>query len=126
MGLLGPKEGVQGGAQGSPPNGLYKQRGAPKTPILATIHAREQYREQYLSIRSATLLSVRVDFAEVLRLLHKDEPFVRWFAQLHCQLPSSGNPVIYNCSNPGLCGRKFLFLVPHILTAVSRASTVSL
>ena len=27
---------------------------------------------------------------------------------------SSGNPVIYNCSNAGLCGRKFLFLLPHI------------
>ena len=26
----------------------------------------------------------------------------------------SGNPVIYNCSNPGLCGRKFLFLLSHI------------
>jgi hypothetical protein len=24
--------------------------------------------------------------------------------------------VIYNCSNPGLCGRKFLFLLPHIPT----------
>ena len=35
MGLLGPKEGSQGG----PPKGLYKQRrGAPKTLILATIH----------------------------------------------------------------------------------------
>ena len=33
MGLLGPKEGAQGGAQGSPPKGLYKQRrGAPKNP----------------------------------------------------------------------------------------------
>ena len=41
-----------------------------------------------LAIWSAMLLSVRVDFVEVLRLLHKDEPFVRWFAQLHCQLPS--------------------------------------
>ena len=47
MGLLGPKEGTQGGAQGSPPNGLYKQRkGAPKTLILATFHVCEQYREQ--------------------------------------------------------------------------------
>ena len=36
MGLLGPKEGAQGGAQGSPPKGLYKQReGAPR---LFTIH----------------------------------------------------------------------------------------
>ena len=39
---------------------------------------------------------------------------------------SSGNPVIYNCSNPDLCGRKFLFLLPHITTAVSRASAVLL
>ena len=31
---------------------------------------------------------------------------------------SSGNPVIYNCSNPGLCGRIFLFLLPHIPTLV--------
>ena len=29
-------------------------------------------------------------------------------------------PVIYNCSNPGLCGRKFLFLLPHIPTVVSK------
>ena len=42
-----------------------------------------------LAIRSAKLLPVRVDFVEVLRLLHKDEPFVRWFTQLHCQLPST-------------------------------------
>ena len=43
MGLFGPK----GGAQGSPPKGLYKQReGAPKNPKLATIHVDEQYREQ--------------------------------------------------------------------------------
>ena len=26
--------------------------------------------------------------------------------------------MIYNCSNPGLCGRKFLFLLPHIPTVV--------
>ena len=32
MGLLGPKGGAQGGAQGSPPKGLYKQRGALKNP----------------------------------------------------------------------------------------------
>ena len=42
MSFLGPKEGAQGGGQGSPPKGLYKQRkGAPKTLIIATIHARE-------------------------------------------------------------------------------------
>ena len=33
-----------------------------------------------------------------------------------CQHASSGNPVIYKCSNPGLCVRKFLFLLPHIPT----------
>ena len=40
-----------------------------------------------LAIRSAMLHPVHVDFVEVLRLLHKDEPFVRWFTQLHCRLP---------------------------------------
>ena len=39
MGLLGPKEGAQGGAQGSPPKGLYKQRGRLKTLTLATVPA---------------------------------------------------------------------------------------
>ena len=28
---------------------------------------------------------------------------------------SSGNPVIYNCSNPGLCGRNFCFCYPIFL-----------
>ena len=42
-----------------------------------------------LAIRSAMLLPVRVDFVEVLRLLHKDEPFVRRFTQLHCRFPSA-------------------------------------
>ena len=42
-----------------------------------------------LAIWSVTLLPVRVDFMEVLRLLHKDEPFMRWFTQLHCRLPSA-------------------------------------
>ena len=42
-----------------------------------------------LAIRSAMFLPVRVDFMEVLRLLHKDELFVRWFTQLHCRLPSA-------------------------------------
>jgi len=33
MGHLGPKGGTQGGAQGSPPKGLYKtEEGAPKNP----------------------------------------------------------------------------------------------
>ena len=66
---------------------------------------------------------------EVLRLLHKDEPFVRRFinctAGFHLHYTdalqkfrnhaSSGSAT---CSNPGLCGRKFLFLLPHIPTAV--------
>ena len=74
------------------------------------------------------LLPVRVDTLEVLHLLHKDEPHVRRFSQLTAGFhlhdtnalqkfrirASSGNPVIYNCSNPSLCGRKFLFLLPHI------------
>ena len=41
------KGGAQGGVQGSPPKGLYKQRrGRLKTLTLATIHADEQYHEQ--------------------------------------------------------------------------------
>ena len=39
--------------------------------------------------------------------------------QKFCNCASSGNPVIYNCSNPSLRGRKFLFLLPHIPTVVS-------
>jgi len=42
-----------------------------------------------LAIWSVTLLPVRLDFVEVLRLLHKDEPFVRWFTQLHYRVPSA-------------------------------------
>ena len=30
---------------------------------------------------------VHVDFVEVLSLLHKDKPYVKWFTQLHCRLP---------------------------------------
>ena len=33
MGLLGPKGGAQGGAQGSPPKGLYKQREGAHIPF---------------------------------------------------------------------------------------------
>ena len=79
-----------------------------------------------VAIWSATLLPVRVDFMEVLDLLHKDEPFVsgsrNYTAGFHlhytdplqkfCNRASSGNPVVYNCSNPGLCGRKVLFFLP--------------
>ena len=42
-----------------------------------------------LAIRNATLLPIHVDFVELLCLLHKDEPFVKWFMQLHCRLPSA-------------------------------------
>ena len=42
-----------------------------------------------LAIRSAKLLPVHVDFVEVLCLLHKDGPFMRWFTQLYCRLPSA-------------------------------------
>ena len=42
-----------------------------------------------LAVRITALLPVHVDFVEVLRLLHKDEPFMRWFTQLHCRLPSA-------------------------------------
>ena len=38
MDLLGPKGEHKVGAQGSPPKGLYKQRGAPKNPSSFTIH----------------------------------------------------------------------------------------
>ena len=88
-----------------------------------------------LAVRIATLLPVRVDTLEVPHLLHKDEPFERRFTQLHCRLASalqkfrnrasSGNPVIYNCSNPDLCGRKILFLLPHIPTIYSASSPSS-
>ena len=40
-------------------------------------------------IRACLGVDTSVDFVEVLRLLHKDEPFVRWFTQLHCRLPSA-------------------------------------
>ena len=42
-----------------------------------------------LAIRSAMLLPVRVNFVEVLRLLHKYELFVWRFTQLQCWLPSA-------------------------------------
>ena len=67
-------------------------------------------------------LPVRVDTLEVLHLRHKDEPFVRLsgedlFIYINAlqnfrTRASSGNPEIYNCSNPCLCGRKFLFSLP--------------
>ena len=98
MGLLGPKEVVQGGAQGSPPKGLYKQRGRLKTLTLATVRplfwppllcAKPLVALADLAVRIAAVLPVRVDFVEVQRLLHKDEPFERRFSQLHCRLPSA-------------------------------------
>ena len=76
------------------------------------------------------LLPICVDNLEALHLQHKDEPFVGLSGedlfdyidalQKFRTRASSGNPVIYNCSNPGLCGRKFLFLLPHIPTVVSK------
>ena len=38
-----------------------------------------------LAIRIAMLLPVRMDTLEVPHLLHKDEPHVRRFTQLHCR-----------------------------------------
>jgi len=69
-----------------------------------------------LAARSATLLPVCVDTLAVLHLRHKDELFVGLsdevpfdyidvLKKFRTRTPS-GNPVIYNCSNPGLCGRK--------------------
>ena len=108
MGLFGPK----GGAQGSPPKGLYKQReGAPKNPSPFTIHRycsrnaamnssrvalqclpsfapKPEVAFADLAVRIVTLLLVRVDTLEVLHLQHKDEPHVRRFSQLHYRLPS--------------------------------------
>ena len=66
-----------------------------------------------VAIWSATLLPVRVDFMEVLDLLHKDEPFVsgsrNYTAGFHLHdtdvlqkfstRVSSGSPVIYNSSS---------------------------
>ena len=78
MGHLGPKGGTQGGAQGSPPKGLYKQGRGPKTAHL----------RGYIN-NTMLLLPIRVDTLEVLHLLHKDEPHVRRFTQLHCRLPSA-------------------------------------
>ena len=61
-------------------------------------------------------------------LLHKDEPHVRRFSQLHCRLhlfdyidarqkfrirASSGNLVIYNSSRSYLWGEKFCFASPY-------------
>ena len=81
-----------------------------------------------LTVRSATPLLVCVDSLEMLHLLHEDEPF--WghsgedqisyinVLQKFCTRESSGNPVIYNCSNPGLRRRKFLFLLPISLHTV--------
>ena len=81
--------------RGRPP-GLYKQEGGaiPLTLAPLLVAAISSVHEALvvladLAIRRATLLPVRVDFVELLRLLHKDEPFVRWFTQLHCRLPSA-------------------------------------
>ena len=75
-------------------------------------------------------LLVRVDTLEVLHLRHLDEPHERSqkvFVGLsgmdlfdHVNplqnfrtLASSGDPMIYNCSDPGLCGRNFCFRYPN-------------
>ena len=66
-------------------------------------------------------------------LLHKDEPHVRRFSQLHCRLhlfgyidarqkfrirASSGNLVIYNSSRSCLWGEKFCFASPYLYMRV--------
>ena len=70
----------------------YINRGRLKTLTPATIHMHEQYRT--------------ADFH-----LHYTDALQKFRNRA-----SSGNLVIYNCSNPGLCSRKFLFLLPHIPT----------
>jgi len=69
MGLLGPKGGAQGGAQGSPPKGLYKQRGRLKTLTLATVRplfwppllcAKPLVALADLAVRIATLLPYNI------------------------------------------------------------------
>ena len=90
-----------------------------------------------LAIRSAMLLPVRMDFVGVLacctRMSHLGGGSRNCTAGFHLHYTdvlqkfrnraSSGNPVIYNCSNPGLCGRKFLFLLPHIPTEGTSKTT---
>ena len=163
MGLLGPK----GGAQGSPPKGLYKQRKrAPKNPshfYYSRYCLCEQCRRREQYLRRATVPPLLC--AQALGRLRGPSSPDRDASSCTCgylggaafaaqrtsrtrggsrnctagfhlhytdalqkfhNRASSGNPVIYNCSNPGLCGRKFLFLLPQIPTAVSRASAVSL
>ena len=99
MGLLGPKEGAQA-------------LGRPRRPSSPD--------------RDAS--SIRMDTLEVPHLLHKDEPHVRRFSQLHCRLHlfdyinarqkflirvSSGNLVIYNSRRSCLWGEKFCFATPY-------------
>ena len=84
-----------------------------------------------LAVRIATLLPIRVDNLEALHLQHKDEPFVGLSGedlfdyidalQKFRTHASSGNPVIYNCSSPGLCSRKFLFSLPISLKLIYAA-----
>ena len=90
MGLFGPKGGAQGGAQGSPPKGLYKQReGDTALQFRPSFAPKPEVAFADLAVRIATLLPVRVDTLEVPHLLHKDEPHERRFSQLHCRLPSA-------------------------------------
>ena len=91
-----------------------------------------------LVVRIVTFLPVRVDTLEVPHLLHKDEPHVRRFSQLHCRLylfdyidarqkfrirASSGNLVIYNSSRSCLWGEKFCFVSPYPYSGI-KALTV--
>ena len=81
-----------------------------------------------LTVPSAMLLSVHVDTLEVSHMMHKDEPLMRRFSQLHWRLSSarhralqkfrtrtsSGNSVISNCSIRGLSDRNFfVFATPY-------------
>ena len=68
MGHFGPKGGTQGGAQGSPPKGLYKQRrGRLKTLTLATIHADNGMNliSESLTILTSAQLLVIFTFAHI-------------------------------------------------------------
>ena len=52
-----------------------------------------QYFKVFYLMMHDLVLITRIGYLKtwsvILRLLHKDEPFVGWFTQLHCQLPSA-------------------------------------
>ena len=136
MGHLGPKGGTQGGAQGSPPKGLYKQRrgGAPSPVCQALGRPRGPSSPDCIAYSRTCGLRGGDALAAQGRAIREEVHATALLASI-CTTPtrykfrnraSSGNPVIYNCSNSGLCGRKFLLFLPHIPTAVSRASAISL